>query len=479
MASLNVRGKDGTVYSLSGSAYHNDVEGTKKLCVRTGLNYGDVETYGLATVSTATEYSPIAFNVNGSTAYIGRKETYYTYSTNSQISTSNATVVNTVDINTMTNSKTLSVSATENVNYGTSYLTTLNNQGELSVLYTESSLSNFPSPTVTSAGIVTSGKEIYKTYYSVSEAQKVCSYQLTNYHSWNYYVPLTASTSGTGDYHCEATRTGDWVDQGYVDVNSNYGYRTFYGHIRNYNYMAYNWTASTWSNFYGRYYYDGTGYHAPNAGVPYGGDFYYMNIRVNGNGNVGETQIGTGTLLNANTTYTRTAYRNTMYTLSGSENALMTTYNSSRRSQSSAYAKTTLAKTLTLTSDHQSSIVESTWWTTSNAYNNTTVYGACHSIDNAVQTIVNVSSSYVYKSLASTASSTQAITFSGLMSSSNSIYTSKNETMLESILFSKAVNCSMLKYSSSSYSTLNNGVIPQDPIQDCTIYSNIGHNFIQ
>lgn len=481
MASLNVRGKDGTIYSLSGSAYRNDIEGTKKLYVRTGLNYGEVETYGIATASTATEYSPIAFNINGSTAYLGRKETHYTYSTNSQISTYNTTMGVMDDINSLTNSKTYSVSVTGNVNYGTSYMTTFNSQGDISVLYTESTLSDHPKPNA--VGIITSEKEIYKTYYTASEAQKVYSCQLTNYHSWNYYEPITASTSGIGDYYCEATRTGDWVDQGYVDVNTNYGYRTFFSNPASFNYMSYRWSMS-YGYKHNQWYYHATGYHAPWANAPfnqYYGD--YRAVSFAGNGNVGEQQIATDTLLNANTSYTRTVYRNTIYTIGGRDSgdgyfyANMTTYNSSRRRQSSAYAQTTLAKTLTLTSEHLSSIVESTWWTAPNTYNNTTVYDVCDGVDNAIQTVVDVSPGYVYMSLASTASSTQVSTFSGTMSSSNSIYTSQNTTLLESILFSKVANCSVLTKNSSSYTTINNSTLPL--ITDGgSLFSKTTHNYI-
>lgn len=125
MASLNVRKKNGTIVSLSGQAYSNDVEGTKKLCVRTGRFPEDVITYGLATTKTASEYSPIALEANGQRAYIGRKETHYTYSTNEQIDFNEIEYVNT-QANPVLGGNLVSTKSAPR-NYGTHMMTTFSN----------------------------------------------------------------------------------------------------------------------------------------------------------------------------------------------------------------------------------------------------------------------------------------------------------------------------------------------------------------
>ena len=73
MGHLVTKARNSGKISYSGTQYVNPINGTKRLCIRTGTKPNDIIKYGLTTNSSASEYCGMRMKIDGNTAYIGRK----------------------------------------------------------------------------------------------------------------------------------------------------------------------------------------------------------------------------------------------------------------------------------------------------------------------------------------------------------------------------------------------------------------------
>lgn len=140
MGHLVTKARNSGKISYSGTQYVNPINGTKRLCIRTGTKPNDIIKYGLTTNSSASEYCGMRMKIDGNTAYIGRSEEPFksAYNINSVIKTSRGT--STYQTYYKTIQYTLSYSSTyssSNIGgmkttntyiYSSSYITSVNNK---------------------------------------------------------------------------------------------------------------------------------------------------------------------------------------------------------------------------------------------------------------------------------------------------------------------------------------------------------------
>lgn len=139
--------------SYSGTPYVNPINGTKRLCLRTGTGEYDVVKYGLTTNSSAVQYCGLRMKIDGQTAYIGRSETASsTFSKGKNVSYTRTTSMrtnSTVSSSSYSTSYTTS-SATNWYSYTTSSITnTIHERSGIGATmtssYTKASIYSLPS----------------------------------------------------------------------------------------------------------------------------------------------------------------------------------------------------------------------------------------------------------------------------------------------------------------------------------------------
>lgn len=482
MASLNVRKKNGSVFTLSGSAYENDVEGTRKLCIRTGTRPNQVDTYGIATVKTATEYAPLAFDANGEIAYIGRKETFYTYSTREKVESEVIEMANTMPNPELTPTRISTKS--QPYNYVTSRSTTFEDRGTPEYGFAASIPSGFPNPDEKERDENING--LYHTIYSIKKSQKVYTYKSTVSHTYEEGEKYTQSTNGSGKYKCDAT-VGSFSYEGvygdrYYDQNSGGSWG-----INDHNYMTYYWTVSSED---GKYYYWSEGYHDVWGSNPFGSSSNrptnYIQYRVNGNGSVGWSDGGEKDGGSSGTTSYKTrgfTWRYwTVYAWDredyGNCYANITTKWRSAYTRSSAPMTTTKEMNGIVTKTHSSAISgEETWWEPPGTYTPDTKYDSCHGVDNVLRTVTATSLNYATTMHKSTQASVKEGTGidTTLISDKHDYAEQVNSTLSRTIQFFKKVSYTN-STSSKSFTTINNGEIEREPGTDLIV--NATHNFI-